>query len=306
MIRINDVNYGYSLYYSYLLPLFDIKPTEKGFEFKKVIGFCNEIECSFNRKEMTTLCTVSERCLSYSRYVLGIDSGWGFNELCKMYGGGDCIAKNITLLYSPNDAKLVLYAILLSRNTDYFINTLRWFKEFVVSGDIKGGGYIARQFLEIVNHIENIFRDSIDTQKIVPRLLSTPNIGSKTVHALLLHAYGLTEYAPVDRHYAWYLSKIFPGIRSSSIKKNICITYELNCLFCIYRKRCAYGVTKIFGKLNGYIQSLAYLSKRLAISRSWLEEVLVPKDHRHIRELENIVKTAIENIARDALKNARL
>lgn len=306
IIEIDGVDYGYSLYYSYLLPLFDIEPTENGFAFRKVVGFCSKIECVFHRDSLKTVCKVPPNCVEYSKHVLGVDSRWGFKELCKVYGYEKCFAERITLLYSPKDARLVFYAILLSRNTDYFVNTLRWFKELVHTGSIESDGYIAKQFLEIKESVDRVF-DSIDkVNELTISLLKLRYVGLKTVSALLLHAFGLTEYAPIDRHYTWYLSKALPNFKPMQIRKEVCIRNQLNCLECPYRERCLYGATKIFGKLNGYIQSLAYLSRRISMARNTLEGILVPRWHRDIRSLEDIVKVVIEKVVRDANKNAGL
>ncbi|MEM0026937.1 MAG: hypothetical protein QXT53_03320 [Ignisphaera sp.] len=305
IIEVTGIDYGYSLYYSYLLPLFEIVPTENGFIFKKVIGFCNKIECVFHRDSLKTVCEVDSNCIEYFRHVLGINSRWGFKELCKIYGYEDCVAEKITLLYSPRDAKLIFYAILLSRNTDYFINTLRWFKELMYTSGIRDG-YIAKQFLEIKKYVDELFNRIEDIYDLALSLLNLRYVGLKTISAFLLHAFGLTEYAPIDRHYTWYLSKALPDFKSMQIRKEVCIKNKLNCFKCPYREVCLYGIAKIFGKLNGYIQSLAYLSRRISMVRSMLEEILIPKRYRDINSLEKIVKVIIEKIVRDVEENARL
>jgi hypothetical protein len=63
--------------------------------------------------------------------------------------------------------------------------------------------------------------------------------------------------------------------------------------------RCFYGASKALGGLNGYLQSLAYLSERLSFTRSWLEEVLVPKGFRDVKALREVTALAIERLARE-------
>ncbi|MEL9940761.1 MAG: hypothetical protein QW348_04840 [Ignisphaera sp.] len=306
IVEVDGVDYGYSLYYSYLLPLFDIEPTENGFVFRKVVGFCSRIECVFHRDSLKTVCKIPPNCVEYSKHVLGIDSRWGFKELCRVYGYDNCVAEKITLIYSPKDARLVFYTILLSRNTDYFVNTLRWLKELVYTGGIRGGSYITKQFLEIRESVDRTFDSTEKIDELAISLLRLRYVGLKTVSAFLLHAFGLTEHAPIDRHYMWYLSRTLPSFKYVQIRKEVCIRSKLNCFSCPYRERCLYGATKIFGKLNGYIQSLAYLSKRMSMARNTIEEILVPRGHRDIRSLENIVKAVIEKVVGDANKNAGL
>ncbi len=307
LLKISGIDYGLSLYYSYLLPMFDVKPVERGFIFRKVIGFCSGIECKFDRTTLKTICTIPNSCQNHYTDILGLSTNQCFKDLCKLYGNEKCIASKITLLYSPTDARNILYAILLSRNTDYFINTLKWFREFIYNGTVRSRSYVVKQFLEIKDRIEEIFTNfKNNIQQLIAELLSTKYVGLKTVSALLLHAYGLTEHAPVDRHYLIYLSKIFQWFKPGTGRKSICISNMLNCLMCKYRERCIYGVTKIFGKLNGCIQSIAYLSKRLAFIRNDLEEILVPKEQRDIKALERIVSMVIQKIVGDAQKNAGL
>jgi hypothetical protein len=64
----------------------------------------------------------------------------------------------------------------------------------------------------------------------------------------------------------------------------------------VYRDRCAYGVARRFGELNGYIQSLAYLSQRLRIARTELEHILVPRGEELSEALTEVTEEAIEKL----------
>uniref|UniRef100_A0A7J2U5F5 HhH-GPD domain-containing protein n=1 Tax=Ignisphaera aggregans TaxID=334771 RepID=A0A7J2U5F5_9CREN len=302
---IRGIDYGLSLYYSYTLPLYDVKPVDNGFVFIKTVGLCKGLECRFQRSSLETICVVPQCCEGYAEKLLGLDSRWGFEELCKVIGWGKCILSNITLLYSPGDADLILYAILLSRNTDYFTNTLRWFKQFVDRGVVEDRSYIPQQVLMLAPKVKKLFTDAKNAKDIIISLLTLKGIGVKSVTALLLHAYGETEYAPVDRHYKRYLEAIYGELREP-IKK-ICIATKLNCLVCKYKDKCFYGVARSLGKLNGYLQSLTYLSERLSFARSRFEEVLVPKDYRDVKALRKVTALAIETLTREAgLWHARI
>ena len=293
-IDIHGIDYGFSLYYSYTLPLYDVKPIGNGFIFEKAIGFCKGIRCRFYRDNLKTTCIVPNSCVDYIDHILGLDSKWGFEEICRVYSDKDCIASRITLLYSPKDPRYILYAILLSRNTDYFINSIKWFREFITFNTIRNRGYIANQFLTIRDTVDDIFNKAKNASELINMLFNVRYIGLKTISALLLHAYGATEYAPIDRHYKAYLSTLFKHLEAP--QKKTCVSNNLNCSTCLYRARCIYGVSKMFGKLNGYIQSLAYLSKRISICRSTLEETLIPKSYRDAKTLSNIVSTVIERL----------
>ena len=293
------IDYGLSLYYSYTLPLFDVSETDRGFVFEKTTGFCKGLKCFFVRGENEARCLIPDNCIEYSKHLLGLDSSWGYQRICEIYGERDCVAKHITLLYSPEDAKYILYAVLLSRNTDWFLNAVRWFKEYVSKGSISTGSYIAKQFLELRPKVDEVVNEGRNPLDVAVSLLRIPNINMKTVSALLLHSYGLTEYAPVDRHYRSFLEKVFGYVKAP--KKDICIENKLNCYVCRYRERCVYGLTRsVLRSLNGYIQSLVYLSNSLSMYRSRLEEILVPKSHRDTKTLSEIVYTVTEKILRDA------
>jgi hypothetical protein len=295
---VKGIDYGLSLYYSYTLPLYDVKPTDNGFVFTKTAGLCKGLECRFQRSTLETICVIPSGCEERAKELLGLSSKWGFEELCRVVGWEKCVASQITLLYSPGDAKLIFYTILLSRNTDYFINTLRWFKQLVNRGVIEDGSYIPQQILALVPMVEKLFSDAGKAEDIAISLLMLKGVGVKSVAALLLHAYGETEYAPVDRHYKRFLKTVFGKLREPV--KRVCIATKLNCLICGYRYKCFYGVARSFGKLNGYLQSLAYLSERLGVARGWLEEVLVPKSCRDVKALREVTVLAMEMLAREA------
>jgi hypothetical protein len=294
---IRGTDYGLSLLYSYTLPLYEVEPMDNGFVFRKNAGVCRGLECKFQRDSLEATCVIPHGCEEYAEKLLGLDSRWGFEKLCEVVGWGKCPANSITLPYSPGDAKLILYAILLSRNTDYFTNTLRWFKELVNRGVIRNGSYIPRQVLALVPKVEALFARSRCAEDTITPLLTLRGVGVKTIAALLLHACGKTECAPVDRHYRRYLEAVFGELRAPI--KRLCIASAMNCTACWHMDRCFYGASKALGGLNGYLQSLAYLSERLSFTRSWLEEVLVPKGFRDVKALREVTALAIERLARE-------
>ena len=291
---VKGVDYGLTLYYSYKLPLYRIEPLGNGFIFEKIFGVCKGLRCKFSRESMETVCEVPQGCEGFADALLGLDKRAGFESICRLIGREKCVSSTITLVYSPWDAKLVLYTILLSRNTDYFINTVRWFKELMLRGFIESSSYIPRQVAELIPVVEDVFRRHSNALSIAVELLRIRGIGVKTVTALLLHAYGDTRFAPIDRHYRRFLQKFFNDLREPV--KEVCIGLGLDCSKCLYRDRCVYGVARRFGELNGYIQSLAYLSQRLRIARTELEHVLVPRGEELSEALTEVTEEVIEKL----------
>ncbi|MEM5833689.1 MAG: hypothetical protein QXF04_04075 [Candidatus Aenigmatarchaeota archaeon] len=288
-LKIKGVHYGLTLLYSYMLPLFEIEETPGGFVFRKMRGLGRWLTCEFNEEELETRCIVPcEVSRESVERVLGLEKQPLFGELCVRLNLPPSYC-SVTLLYEPADAKLVFYAVYLSRNTDYYVNTVKWTKQAVEHGAVESTSYIPREFNALKPRIDSVFAEYTDPAVLSVELLKLRGVGAKTVSAIMLHGYGLTEYAPVDRHYADYL-----GLNPRQPPKSACITSGFECSrctrSCVYR----YAVVK-YGVYNGVVQSLTYIRARLKRSRrSIIEEVLVKETSWYLDIVESILEKARE------------
>lgn len=271
-VKIKGIHYGLTLSYSYMLPLFDIEEAENGFLFRKARGFGGGIECYFDETSLETECAVPSHIDNNSiKDLLGIEKLQVFREICGIAGLDECASQHITLMYEPRDSRLIFYAIYLSRNTDYYVNTVRWVRSLLARGDTGGASFLEEELRENIDLIDSVFSLSAGPVDIAVSLLGIKGVGVKSAKALLLHGYGLTEHAPIDRHYARFL-----GLAASSISKSYCARARLNCAVC--ERDCIYNYSvRKLGIYNGAIQSLLYIYGRLRSRRSKLEELLVKR-----------------------------
>lgn len=287
-MEIRGVHYGLSLVYSYLLPLFEVTEVSGGFIFEKIHGAGRGVECRFREGGLITECRVP-RGVSKKvvERLLGLEKLTLARELCRRLGLSVEMC-TVSLLYEPSDARLVFYAVYLSRNTDYYVNTVRWARQVVEKGFVDSTSYVPLEFNRVKPLIDRVFSRGVNLRDIVTELLGIPGIGVKSVVALLLHGYGLTEYAPVDRHYARYL-----GFEPMQPPKNHCSKLKLACRLC--SRRCIYGYTvRKYGVFNGFIQSLVYVHARLLGRRSLLEKILVRDPSACLDVVEKVLTNARE------------
>jgi hypothetical protein len=279
---VEGVHYGLTLLYSYLLPVFNIEETPRGFVFEVDWGLFKGFRCVFDEESLVTECSdVPSELLGEVSRLLGLDKRIVFSEVCRLAGLDRCVAGVVTLIYSPRYKLPVAYSIYLSRNTDYYINTVRWVREALSRGVVESSAYIPREFNRVKSLIDQTLLRSKSPVEEALDLLEIKGFGVKSAKAYLLHAYGLTEHAPIDRHYLRVL-----GVKPAISKSKCISTGKLDCLRCSVN--CAYRVaTARFRELNGAVQSLAYIYGRLKSKRrSSLEEVLVKSPDYYIDHFE--------------------
>lgn len=293
-LKIHNIHYGLTLLYSYLLPVIDVVETTEGFKFQFTRGVFNGIECFFNENNLETECVISD---SMSRVmiqnILGLSKHDLFIKLCDVLELNDCVANEITLMFEPIYKREILYAIYLSKNTNYYINTIRWTRVVLEKGYIDSASFIPREFNKVKNQIDKVLAENTSIHREVVNLLRIPGVGLKSIKAYLLHAYGLTQHAPIDRHYARFLD-----LTSINIDKKHCLNTELKCEHCQFK--CPYSHTmKKFGLFNGVVQSLVYIHSRLVFSRkSRLEEILVKDPSKYTSRLVEVFKAINRNLTR--------
>lgn len=285
-MRVKGVHYGLTLLYSFLLPLFDIEETGYGFVFRVSHGRYSGLECFFREESLETTCRTPGGVDPAVLSLLGVDKRDVFKEIGRLTGLERPVSSNVSLIYNPSYKLLVAYSVFLSRNTDYYVNTVKWARE-AIEGSPTSNSYIVREFVSVSSEIRRAIEGAKSPLEEALKLMSVRGIGPKTVHAYLLHAYGLTRYAPVDRHYARFL-----GATVKQPSKRKCLKQRLDCENC--ELSCAYALaSNLLGSFNGAVQSLVYIESRLLSKRrTWLEEVLVKEPgyfaERLGKELESV------------------
>lgn len=304
-ITIKNINYYLSLYYSYLLPIFTIKPQV----FVKDYGFCNGLKCII--KNNVSECLIPDHC-SYGdlEKLLGLDKYIVIEKLftkLKKYGFKTRALKGFTLLYSPQDKFFIASSIYLSRNTDYYRNTIRWIREIAsrkcyiepINCKDYTSSYQYREYLENIDKLYTIISNKHDPIKEVLELLKIHGFGIKSTMAYLLHTYGYLEYAPIDRYYRAFISKT--GLTGAIPSKNKCIENKFKCSVCSYRDQCLYNILRNkLREYNGLLQSLIYIHGRLKKIKgkrpSSIEEILLNNINVDtvVSEIEDLISVFLE------------
>ncbi len=289
-MELKGVHFGLTLLYSYLLPLYSVKESSGGFVFRKIAGAGKGLECVFKERSLETHCKTPSG-VEISKSLLGLDKRVLFEEVCKRTRLEECVARYVTLIYEPRDKELILYSVYLSRNTDYYINTVKWVYELVTRGVVSSTSYTIREFTKRRHDLRQVLDKNIDPISEAIELLSVKGVGVKSAKAYLLHAYGLTIHAPIDRHYASVL-----GVKPRQPSKRFCTTRRLECFSCTHS--CLYGyTTRLLGPLNGIVQSLSYIYGRLKSKRrSDLEKVLVPDPSQYVEDIEKLLSKLLTTL----------
>lgn len=304
IIHIHSIIFPLNLYFSYLLPLFKISTGNELIIYKEH-GVCKGLLCS--GKERKYKCIVPSNCsIKQLCSLLGIDkkiiARYVFNNLdiphnSYLYG--------FSLIYSQWDKLYIIISIYLSRNTNYFLNTIHWVKKLLsnkcyieLSNCEKiSNSYIFREFIENYPKIHAVLSSNKSLCEEIIELARIKGIGVKSIMAYILHAYGETFYAPIDRYYFQFLKEI--GIKGKIPSIDKCRRQKFNCRDCIYRDDCLYGKTyHVLGLSNGFLQSLSYIYYRLKnivdhrIRTTPLEDILLSFIDiiQFINEFEDLVE----------------
>lgn len=309
-LEVNGIHYGLNLYYSYLLPLFDVSIEDDKLVIVKKHGVCSGLKC-IQIDEESAKCFIPPGCrgLVYGG-LLGLTKR---NIFLKAIGGLKArYLSRFTLIYSPSDKLYVSSTIYLSRTTDYYVNTIKWVREainlncFNTPINCRGvsNSYQFVHFIQNIHRLIEVFsRDHGGCVEEALELMKIKGFGVKSAFAYLLHVYGLTEYAPIDRHYAKLIGSM--GIAGRVYPKTICLDSKLNCSACLKGSDCLYSLARrTFGDLNGFIQSLMYVYGRLTsvvAKRIGVLETVLLKGidlEELIKEINTFLKYLIEEKCR--------
>jgi len=287
-IKLDHIDLGLNLAYSYILPLFNVNVLDDGIHILKAYGVCRGLECFVNN--VGTLCYIPNTCIEeHYKCILGLDKAFLVDELIRYFDltNLDAIFHRFTPIYSPGDSLFIAITIYLSRNTDYYVNTIKWVRAFIekecffnkMNCENLFNSYQFRELMSNLDVIRVVMDSERDFVKQSVELMSIRGFGVKSAMAYILHAGGLTKYAPIDRHYLSVLEKT--GIDASQPVKKQCIENMLLCSSCRYRRKCLYGfIQEKLGVFNGLIQSIIYVYGRVSKSKyrlSMLEQILLSK-----------------------------
>lgn len=282
--------------------MFDIKVLSREKVFVKKHGFCKGLKC-IDRGDYLD-CSIPENCIDYAK-LTGIEKKYLVDKLTNYLNRfnlkTDFINK-FSFIYSTEDKLYVFLSIYLSRNTDYYRNTIKWVRVIIENNCLEH----PYKCLNLINsyqyrELTNIVKKNCLVEKLnygdVKILTDLKGVGLKTINAYLLHTYGHTEYAPIDRHYYSFLKSI--GVEGVVPSKTQCIRSMFSCLKCSARSKCLYNNTYYrFGFLNGIIQSMNYVYSRLKriidhrVKLSKVEEKLLSNVYEYsvfIDEFEKLI-----------------
>ena len=267
-----------SLNASFVLPLFD----KHHDEYVKFYGWSRGLKL---RKETNTL-KISHGTF---REALLLSGAW-FNphvEIKKTERNARNILEEFLGVFpglgvaiNPWDRLAMLYTIFLSRNTDYYRNTVPWMRKILekaksedklsmVNVSSIGKSYQIKQLSMVKQDFEEIRKEMVeqdhslnDFMNIRKRILSVKYCGPKIVHGWGLFSLGLTCLSQVDRHLLIIGKSL--GIISSDDKipsKNFCINSRcfINNDCEILNKCITYKLYKFFGDMAGWFQTAVYL-----------------------------------------------
>ncbi len=272
-----------SLYPSFASTLFEVEHSDNGIIITKLIG-----QYSGTRIVLTQDTAVCEGMCE--RKLLEEWLGLWFNP--RLYVGE--IPKNIrllvlelvesyeglTLITSSIDWKIILAATFLSRRTDYHTNVVRWIRKIFTNielDDIRkvknriadaGKSYQLKQLAEILDELYTISFNK-DPWSLRRDLLEIRYVGPKTVDAFLLFSGKGSMFTPSDVHYTRFAERVL-GFKDYVVpSKTMCLAHDGNCLRCPYASKCLTGRSiRIFGKLSGWIQTIAYVHDKLFCMRN--------------------------------------
>ncbi len=278
-----EFNLAKLFYPSFLLPLISI--SSDGFEAVKEHGYCRGTGLVIEEGKLYAL-SDSIECILYSRYLSG--SWYDVREyLGEVHDDFKDLVSEMIPLYadvsistSPLDDLELFTSIILSRNTDYHRNTVRWVKkilesfpsiELLISAEPLslateiGSSY---QVLELPKTLRCYLRirSSLGrSPESLRALLTCPGVGPKTLHAYMLFVKLDPSYAPIDTNLLKFLNKL-KGLREV-IKgltlpvKNHCLKYV--CDECPIRKTCVEAFLKSrLRRLSGWFQTIVFLHSK--------------------------------------------
>jgi len=261
-------------YPSFALPLFDVSDLR----LVKRYGFCSNLRVNASSNGYNVRHEDSS-CIEYSRFILGLwfdpwlyvgDVSSTFKPviltLLELYSG-------FSLSVSPLDDLVVFTSIVLSRRTDYHVNTVKWLRSMIeLYGDLASVvsvdpqellARISRSFHlgmlpQLIKCYLDVREDSLRGIEGARRLFECRGVGPKTFYSYVLHVLLDTRYAPIDVNLEIFLDNI--GFKGLGLKpdRRYCMVYD--CPVCPLRSSCIEAKLRDeLGRLTGWFQTIAYV-----------------------------------------------
>jgi endonuclease III len=273
-----EVEHVYDLelltYPSFALPLFDVS----GLGLVKRYGFCSGLRVKASPYGYV-VSHGDPKCVEYSKFILGL---WFDPEL--YYGGVSGDFKPIVsalleayrgfgLSVSPLDDLAVFTSIVLSRRTDYHVNTVRWLRSLLeLYVDLAGvasvdpgelSSRISRSFhLRMLPNLVKCYLgvrgEALSGVEGTRGLFKCSGVGPKTFYSYILHVLLDTSYAPIDVNLEVFLENMGFGGFGSKPQRRYCALYDCNS--CPLRSSCLEArLREHLGRLTGWFQTVAYI-----------------------------------------------
>lgn len=190
------------------------------------------------------------------------------------------VYSNVRIIVSSFDWKIILILVFLSRRTDYHVNVMRWVKtlfqgldkenydELIKRIDAIGKSY---QLMQLKANLTSLLDLDFNSDPWILRriLLTKRYVGPKVADAFLLFTKKGTIFTPSDVHYQNFVRRIGLAERKLAVPlKGHCLKYDAICVSCPLRNKCLTGWSiTVFGKLSGWIQTVAYVHDKLFCMR---------------------------------------
>lgn len=277
-------------YPSFLLPLISI--SSDGFRAVKEHGYCRGTELVVEGGKLYAL-SDSIECIQYSQYLCG---SWynvrdyleeAHDEFKDLVSEMISLYSDVSISTSPLDDLELFTSIILSRNTDYHRNTVRWVKkilksypsiESLISAESLslaaeiGGSYQVLELPKILScylRVRSSFGESPESSRA---LLTCPGVGPKTLYAYMLFVKLNPSYAPIDTNLLKFLNKLkeLRDIisRLTPPAKNYCLKHV--CDECPRGRACVEAFLRSrLGRLSGWFQTIVFLHSKTFCSSRW-------------------------------------
>jgi len=237
-------------------------------------------------------------------YINEIEVNDGVYE--KIYNLMTCF-NDLRLIVSSYDKEIILIATFLSRRTDYHRNVIRWIHRLMsLKEDLSelseeeivsvSRSYQLKQLSTILHLLLKTLRKygQGNPWRLRYELLRIKYVGPKVADSFLLFAGYDTYFTASDVHYINFMKllNIYNDVHRKILipSKNMCLRFGAKCLNCPYTGKCLSGLSiNLFGKLSGYVQTIAYVVDKALRETQYLD--IKSKVYRCLRE-SKIISTS--------------
>ncbi len=268
------------LYPSFALPLLEVSAEH----VRKIYGYCRGLEVRLEDSGLVALHS-DPKCIEYAKLVVGtwFDPWKHLNEVDEALR--DVVEKLLDaygwmgIATSPRDDVELFASIVLSRNTDYHTNVVRWMRRILEIGigrflemgsdevsKIVGRSYQIHQLREVLRNYLAIRDKLLQSGSLTVRraIMEMKFLGPKTADAYLLFVKLDTSYAPIDRNLQTFVRMLgLENVLGNEVPtKQICLKY-LDCDSCPHESCLLKGLRRYLGRMSGWFQTVAYVHAKI-------------------------------------------